>query len=1060
MADPRIRYDINASVTGASDVEALARQIESLGETLEGDLKTKAAASAAALRELGAKQTAIDTFVNLKREAGDAAQRLNDAQAAAQKLGREMSATAAPTKAQTGQMAKLRDEVKAAKAEVTAKAAALDTSRASLRQYGLSADNLAQAERNVKAALNASRAEIQAMIPAYGSAASAAKASAATQQQAVRTVGDELAGLRGQLETLRNIAGLALGGSMVGSLAKDVAQTADEYANLAARVKLATGEGQLFEESFEGVQRVAQATNSTLEATGTLFARLSDASKQAGLDAAAAAGQALNLTETINQAVQLSGASAQASDAALVQLIQGLQSGVLRGEEFNSVMEQAPRLAKALADGLGVTTGALRKMAGEGQLTTQVVIDAIKSQSDTIRSEFETLPPTVGRALQNLSTAWTIYVGETDKATGASKTAAQAIDALARNLDTLAGLLLDVGQAAAAFAALRLAQTFLGIGAAATTSAAAVAANTTAMTAAGAAGATAAVGVGRFAAAQATLRAFTLVGLVANFKDIGTWIGESVARLQGYKDLSADIEKAEKSRLAIAAEHQKIVDAQAAANRAAAESQFELSKSARASLAEFEKLTAEGGRAAEAVAKIGQDFDLSTAPGIQDAAAVLDKLAADGKISADQFRAAWAEAFKGVDLQVFEVNARTAFAGATRGAERLSAALDASLREAIRRSGADFDVLSGSMSKAARSAINDLDTIVSGLDRLKDQGVDTARLLEASIGRAIKTADSQAAVAALRERVQQLRQTLGERVTDGFLQQLDEKARATTGSLSDLEAALRKLGIASDESLKKAAADARALYDEVVRTGGSAREQAQAFERMARAAIESGDETALSFARARAAAHGLEIATDAAGRTTVRAMGEGRAAAEALSASLESTTKTAEQLDTFMQRLAARNRAVVSSLRTDAQGFAVDAQGNRVVQAVDNRESVAQRLQNMGLDAATASRLAAQVYGPQGQYTPMSAGGRPGETLDALLQRLVSRQQGGAARVGASPSSAPTPPGAPSPAPEPTRTVRVEIAVNGYRTESLTTDDEGAAALVRALKNAGLNAGF
>ena len=97
--------------------------------------------------------------------------------------------------------------------------------------------------------------------------------------------------------------------------------------------------------------------------------------------------EALRLTETVNQAVRLSGASAQASEAALTQLIQGLQGGVLRGDEFNSVMEQAPRLAKALADGLGVTTGALRTMAEAGQLSSETVIRALQGQARAVGPE-------------------------------------------------------------------------------------------------------------------------------------------------------------------------------------------------------------------------------------------------------------------------------------------------------------------------------------------------------------------------------------------------------------------------------------------------------------------------------------------------------------------------------------------------------------------------------------------------------------------------------------------------------------------------------------------------
>lgn len=263
----------------------------------------------------------------------------------------------------------------------------------------------------------------------------------------ITTVGRGLAGL----------VGLNIGTGLI----QDAAATADAYNNLAARIKLATGEGAAFEQVMQAVQDISIRTSSSLEATGTLFARLQAAGQSAGQSAQAAQTNALALVETINQAVQLSGASAGASDAALTQLIQGLQSGVLRGEEFNSVMEQAPRLSKAMADGLGITTGELRKMAGEGRLTAEVVMGALKSQADTLKTEFSTLPPTIGRAIQNLSTAWTVYVGEADKASGASAAAASAIDAVAKNLDTLtevatrAGAVVVAAMAVQAVGALR-----------------------------------------------------------------------------------------------------------------------------------------------------------------------------------------------------------------------------------------------------------------------------------------------------------------------------------------------------------------------------------------------------------------------------------------------------------------------------------------------------------------------------------------------------------------------------------------------------------------------------
>jgi tape measure domain-containing protein len=735
---------------------------------------------------------------------------------------------------------------------------------------------------------------------------------------------DGIKSISEQLAFVQKAVVLFQGGNVLTSLIKDVAETADEYANLAARIKLATGEGEAFDRAMEGVTDIALRTNSSLQNTGNLFARLTDAGKNAGQSAQEAQAQALSLTESINQAVQLSGASAQASDAAVVQLIQGLQSGLLRGEEFNSMMEQSPRLAKALADGLGVTTGELRKMANEGRLTTEVVTTALKSQADTLKGEFETLPPTVGRALQNLSTSWTIYVGEADKATGASKLAAGAIGALAENLDTVAGYLIDAGQAAAAFAALRLAQTFLGIGAAAATSATAIAANTAAMTAANAASAGAAAGIGRFAAILGSLKTFTLLGILTNIQDIGTWIGESAAKLAGYKDLTEELAQADRARAQVAEENRRIADAQTAANRAAIEAQFQLSAAARSSLAVFDDMLRSGKSVAEAVAEIGKDFDLASQPGIANAAAVLDKLQADGKISAEQFKQAWVDALKGEDLVAFEVKAKAALDGTARESERVAAIMDATLREAIRRSGEDFDALAGGMSKAARSAINDTDTIIASLDQLKTQGVDVGRALEASLSKAIKTADSQAAITALRDRVEQLRSTLGNQVANGLLSQIEDQAKKATGALSGLDGALKKLGITSDTELKKAATDTRALYEEVVKTGGSAREQAQAFEKMANAAIASGDSAALAFAKSQAAVRGFEVTTDSAGKTIVRSMNDAadatRGAGDAANGAAggyRNMAQSAEQAAESAKKLAEINARYESPLGPD-----------------------------------------------------------------------------------------------------------------------------------------------
>ena len=103
--------------------------------------------------------------------------------------------------------------------------------------------------------------------------------------------------------------------------------------------------------------------------------------------------------------------------------------------------------------------------------------EALQGQSRVVQEEFSQMPATVGRAIQNLSTEWTRYVGEVDQANGISQKAAEAIGYLAEHLDDLAGMLFSVGKAALAYKAIQLAQEFLAVRSAATAAAAGVVAS-------------------------------------------------------------------------------------------------------------------------------------------------------------------------------------------------------------------------------------------------------------------------------------------------------------------------------------------------------------------------------------------------------------------------------------------------------------------------------------------------------------------------------------------------------------------------------------------------------
>ncbi len=249
------------------------------------------------------------------------------------------------------------------------------------------------------------------------------------------------AGINGLKTTYTALVG-AMAALGLGLGLKELADTADAYTNLSTRIQIATKDGGNFQQAMSGVHQVALSTNSSLEATGTLFTKINDVGKQMGLTQQ----QSLDLTKTINQSIQIGGGSAQASEAAITQLSQALQSGVLRGDEFNSIMEQAPGLTSALAKGLGVTTGELRKMAEAGELTSERVVKAIQSQAADIQKTYDQFPATIGNALQRISTQWEILIGEMNQSSGASETAANALMVIADNLGIIKVFFDDIGE--------------------------------------------------------------------------------------------------------------------------------------------------------------------------------------------------------------------------------------------------------------------------------------------------------------------------------------------------------------------------------------------------------------------------------------------------------------------------------------------------------------------------------------------------------------------------------------------------------------------------------------
>ncbi|HCD1085495.1 TPA: tape measure protein [Proteus mirabilis] len=182
---------------------------------------------------------------------------------------------------------------------------------------------------------------------------------------------------------------------------------------------------------------ISQATRSSLDATATLYARLERGTREYNTSAADLA----KLTSIINQGFIVSGATAQEAENAIIQLSQGIASGVLRGEEFNSVAEQGSRLMVALADSMGVGIGQLRKMAAEGKLTTDVVVKGLLSQGDAIGKEFAKTTRTMSQAFQEAGNNLTKFLGENTTIKSTISAFSDAVIAVSKNLDELSSAL-------------------------------------------------------------------------------------------------------------------------------------------------------------------------------------------------------------------------------------------------------------------------------------------------------------------------------------------------------------------------------------------------------------------------------------------------------------------------------------------------------------------------------------------------------------------------------------------------------------------------------------------
>lgn len=247
---------------------------------------------------------------------------------------------------------------------------------------------------------------------------------------------DAAGGLRDFTKSIRdainplNLLRAGLGAVFAGVTIAAIAKTADEMASLDTRMRQASRTAEEYKATFDSIKKTSLQTGQSLKDTGQVFLRF-----QMGLAGIGRSNaEVAKLTDIVSKLGVVSGATSVEIRESLRQLAQGMSSGVLQGDELRSIKEAMPPLAQAIADGMGVAVGSLKKLGSEGKITSQVIYDALASQAAKIEERFKNMPLTIGRSLGMVAASWDMFIGAFDNATGISQAFAQSIKAVSDGL--------------------------------------------------------------------------------------------------------------------------------------------------------------------------------------------------------------------------------------------------------------------------------------------------------------------------------------------------------------------------------------------------------------------------------------------------------------------------------------------------------------------------------------------------------------------------------------------------------------------------------------------------
>lgn len=792
----------------------------------------------------------------------------------------------------------------------------------------------------------------------------------------------------------------AMAGIGVGLGIKELAEVADSYTNLSARINIATSDGGNFTQAMAGVHQVALMTNTSLDATAGLFTKVNDVGKQMGMTQQ----QTLDLTKTINMAIQTGGGSAASADAAITQLTQALQSGVLRGDEFNSIMEQAPGISKALAQSLGVTTSELRKMAENGELTAEKVVNGLHKQPAAIEADYAKFPTTIGNALQRISTQWQILIGTMDQANGASATVAQWLVTLADNMGVVETLLNDVGTGfvwigdqlsfidASIFESLKSAlssaydaikdvvSTLFDLGKTITDILGTTLTNALSVLSSFTGEATAAgeqvsflervlqglsITFGFIADGAAAIKIG--VNLLAGaFFDLAS-AANSVLAAVTWGDVSkqfaanADVMKAKAKEYYAEADRDAVAFESKGMQRLEEAAQTQEEKNAQTLLEAkslVDQLLLEGQRELDGK-KVTEQEKLDAVQAYAEAAIAANNGAMDGVMQADLMTKGYIvtldEAGK-VAIQTWDANAR--------GAEKAVLSADKARKAAVTLK-LDLYELKNGVTEAFNSNAKILNDFANNVEALGLKGEAAGEAVYQAWLKWLETAQSQNEVDLAISKLQEFGKTgqmSAKQVELGMLA-VRQVVSQLPADLDPVEQAFERLGIKTKEQLRLAAQSALADFNTIQSSGEATAESLrQAYERTMQAAAASGDQAVIAATQAKAASLGLEVQIDSSGKASVKSYGE-------LEESIHRVRRASSNAEDGFRNLGQTGRDEADSVKSAweeavsaaSSGMHETRKGTKGKMA-KNAEDIEAELKAMGYSDAAAKQYAKDIY--------------------------------------------------------------------------------------------------